>query len=243
MKLSILFPFLTILLSPNSTFENQLKPDVFFYVEDFQSDSIGELPNNWYNQRGEARPQTYTGELRETYNYTIMEENGNQFLRFKGIRGKHLSYPFFDELDVNIYETPILSWDWRIHDIPETASEYDKNRNDAAASIYVVFDLGHVLFRKVPKSIRYTWSSTLAVGTELSKFHGNQKIVVIGSGEDGLSEWKTFERNIVEDYQRLFEDDPPSKPIAILVLSDGNDTNDFTMADYDNILLKSHRSN
>ena len=55
--------------------------------------------------------------------------------------------------------------------------------------------------------------------------------------------WQTFERNIVEDYKRLFGDSPPSKPLAILLLSDGNDTKDRVSADYDNILLKSHRSN
>jgi hypothetical protein len=99
------------------------------------------------------------------------------------------------------------------------------------------------MFRKVPKSIRYTWSSTLPVGKTLSKFNGNQKIIVVGSGEQNIGNWQTFERNIVEDYKRLFGDSPPSKPLAILLLSDGNDTDDRVSADYDNILLKSHRSN
>lgn len=243
MKLTILVLLFSFLFITDSNSEQQQKPDSTFYVEDFQSDSIGELPINWYNQKGEAKPQTYSGELRETYNYSIDEESGNKFLRFDGIRGKHLSYPFFEDVDVNIHSTPILNWDWRIHDVPDGANEDSKSRNDAAASIYVVFDLGHVLFRKVPKSIRYTWSSTLPVGTELSKFHGNQKIIVVGTGEDGMGEWQTFERNIVEDYERLFGDTPPAKPLAILLLSDGNDTKDLAIADYDNILLKSHRSN
>lgn len=243
MKLYILLTFLSFLLITETPLDQQLKPAVFYSIEDFQSDSIGDLPNNWYNQKGEVKPQTYTGDLRETYNYEVDEEFGNKFLRFDGIRGKHLSYPFFDEIDVNIYETPIFSWDWRIHEIPEGANENSNKQNDSAASIYVVFDLGHVMFRKVPKSIRYTWSSSLPVGTELSKFYGNQKIIVVGTGEDGLGDWKTFERNIVDDYQRLFGDAPPSKPLAILLLSDGNDTKNLAKADYDNILLKSHLSN
>ncbi len=242
MKLFILIPFLTNIFISGAQIDQQ-RPESILYIEDFQSDSIGDLPLNWYNQKGEAKPQTYTGELRDTYNYIIDEESGNKFLRFEGIRGKHLSYPFFEDIDVNINETPILSWDWRILEVPDGANEDNKKRNDTAASIYVVFDLGHVMFRKVPKSIRYTWSSTLPVGTELSKFYGNQKIIVVGSGEEGIGDWHNFERNIVDDYQRLFGDKPPAKPLAILLLSDGNDMNDIAIADYDNILLKSHLSN
>tara|TARA_R100000750_G_C2333617_1_gene91199 strand:+ start:67 stop:366 length:300 start_codon:yes stop_codon:yes gene_type:complete len=96
-----------------------------------------------------------------------------------------------------------------------------------------------VLFKKVPKTIRYTWSSTLPVGTELSKFYGNQKIIVIGTGNNNQGEWQTFERNIVEDYKRLFGDDPPNKPLALLILSDGNNTKSMVKADYDDFKLKS----
>ena len=105
------------------------------------------------------------------------------------------------------------------------------------AGDYVVFDLGRVLFKKVPKSIRYTWSSSLPKGKEMSKFFGNQKIVVVGSGSRGTGGWKTFRRDIVEDYKRLFGDDPPETPLAILVLSDGDNTDSVAEADYDDIML------
>lgn len=209
-----------------------------FRVENFEAELIGELPREWFNQKGNTSTITFDESLRNTYKYLIQQEDGNKFLRFEGTRGKHLNYPLVGKEGLNIYETPVLSWNWRIHDIPEGANEDGKNTNDVAASIYVVFDLGKVLFRKVPKSIRYTWSSTLPVGTELSHFYGNQKIIVMGSGTDGIGEWKTFERNIVEDYKRLFGDSPPEVPLAILILSDGDSTNKRAKADYDEILLK-----
>ncbi len=211
----------------------------FVLIEDFEKEKIGDLPANWYNQKGEAKPITYTGKLRQTYNYAITEEYGNKFLRFDGKRGKHLNMPLVKNEKVDIYKTPILSWKLRIHEIPEGANEDKSDKNDVAASVYVAFDLGRVLFKKVPKSIRYTWSSTLPVGTELSKFYGNQKIIVIGTGEKGLGEWHTFERNLVEDYKRLFGDDPPAKPLALLILSDANNTKNNAKADYDDFILKS----
>lgn len=205
-------------------------------LEDFESYEVGTIPAEWYNQRGEHRPYTYDEENQRPYNYTVQEENGEKFLHYKGLEAKHLNFPLLNK-DVNIYETPVLSWKWRITSAPQGGNEDDDNRNDVAASIYVVFDMGHVLFKKVPKSIRYTWSSSLPVGKELSKFFGNQKIVVVGSGTQGTGGWKTFQRNIVEDYKRLFKDDPPETPLAILILSDGNSTKSVAEADYDDIML------
>lgn len=205
-------------------------------LEDFESYEVGTIPSEWYNQKGEQRPVTYSPEDKREYKYSVETEDGNKFLRYDGVNAKHLNFPLVNK-DINLYETPILSWKWRIFDIPEGGNEDDDDRNDVAASIYVVFDLGRVLFKKVPKSIRYTWSSKLEKGTELSKFFGNQKIVVMGSGSEDTGQWHTFKRNIVEDYKRMFGDDPPETPLAVLVLSDGNDTGAKAVADYDDIML------
>lgn len=236
-----IFKALTILLISvflSQDMNAQSVKEGIFLIEDFENEKVDDLPASWYNQKGEAKPIYYEGKLRETYNYAVKMENGDKFLRFDGKRGKHLSFPLLNNEEIDIYSTPILSWKFRIHEIPVGANEDEGDKNDAAASVYVAFDLGRVLFKKVPKTIRYTWSSTLPVGTELSKFYGNQKIIVIGSGNQNLGKWQTFERNIVEDYKRLFGDDPPSKPLAILILSDGNNTESNVKADYDDLMLK-----
>lgn len=211
----------------------------YFKIEDFEAEEVGSLPSNWFNQKGELLTTHFDSTLRETYKYSVLEEQRNKFLRYEGMRGKHMSFPLLNQPELDIYQTPILSWDWRIFETPEGGNEDKDTANDVSASIYVVFDLGRVMFKKVPKSIRYTWSSSLPVGTELSKFFGNQKIVVVGSGGEEKGKWLHFERNIVDDYRRLFGDNPPKKPIAILILSDGDSTNSLSKADYDSIVLKS----
>jgi hypothetical protein len=202
-------------------------------LENFEKYNIGTIPSDWYNQKGEQRPFKYSKENKAPYEYAVQQENGNKFLRYDGSDAKHLNFPLVNK-DVNIHHTPILSWKWRVIDIPTDADDED---NDAAASIYVAFDMGRVLFKKVPKSIRYTWSSNLAKGTELSKFFGNQKVIVMGCGS-GSGQWQTFNRNIMEDYKRMFGENPPETPLAILILSDGDDTGQMVKADYDDIMLK-----
>ncbi len=207
------------------------------YLEDFQHYGVGSLPDEWYNRDGDNIPATYDESLRRDYKYRVLEERGNKFLRFEGIQAKHLNFPLLDKEGLNIHETPLLRWDWRIHSIPEGGDENSNNRNDVAASVYVVFDTSRILFQTVPVSIRYTWSSKHPVGSEFSKLRGRQRIMVIGTGKEGLGEWKTFERNIVEDYQHFFGEKPPKRPIALLILSASDDTKSYTKADYDNFEL------
>jgi len=216
-------------------------------LESFDNDSVGELPLEWYDRDGNKKLKNYGRKFTRDYKYKVMQENGDKFLRYEGTKAKHINFPLINEdkdniYGINIYETPILSWKVRAHELPKNANEDSSDRNDSVASIYVVFDMGRVaLFKKVPKSIRYTWSTTLKEGTETSKLFGNQKIVVVESGKENTGSWITFERNIVEDYRRLFGDNPPSTPLAILILSDGDSTGSYVKADYDDIILKSRR--
>lgn len=213
-------------------------------LENFEKNETGTLPNKWYTQKGEKSVTEFSEEERKKYKYEIKKgKGGNKYLKYSGRRAMHLSLPLINRdqeniYGINIFETPILSWKVRAHKLPENAREDNDSYNDTVASIYVAFDMGRVaLVKKVPKTIRYTWSSTLEEGTELSKFFGNQKVVVVESGDERKGEWITFKRNIVEDYRRLFGDDPPKNPIAILILSDGDSTHSWVEADYDDIKL------
>ncbi len=208
-------------------------------LEDFENDALGTLPSNWYDRDGDKKLQEYREDIRNEFKYKVVKEDGNKYIKYEGTRAKHLNYPLANKEYIDIYETPVLSWKARAWQLPQNANEDHDSRNDVVMSIYVVFDFGRVaLFKKVPKSIRYTWSSSLEKGTEISKLFGNQKIIVLESGKKNTGKWITFERNIVEDYRRLYGDDPPSQPLAILILSDGDSTGSTVEADYDNILLK-----
>ncbi|WP_138429364.1 DUF3047 domain-containing protein [Fodinibius saliphilus] len=208
-------------------------------IEDFENDSVGSLPKRWYNRDADFRVVTSSKQEQSLYKYEIRQEEENKYLHYNGMKVRHLTYPLKNKDGINIYDTPILSWRWRVHKLPKGANEDINGKNDTAASLYVVFDMGRIaFFKKVPKSIRYTWSSSLEPGTNTSKLFGNQQILVLESGEKNAGKWKTFERNIVEDYRRLFGDDPPQKPLAILLMSDGDSMNDNSIADYDDIMLK-----
>lgn len=207
-------------------------------LENFEDQQPGMLPEGWYDRDGNRQLREHTASEQESYKYAVMEENGNRFLRYEGTRARHINYPLLNKESVNIHDTPVLSWRVRAHELPENANEDSNGLNDSVASVYVVFDFGHVMFQKVPKSIRYSWSTTRETGSQFSKLFGNQKIIVVESGRARTGEWVTFERNIYEDYRELFGEAPPEQPLAILVLSDGDSTGSHVMADYDDFVLK-----
>lgn len=204
-------------------------------LEDFESEVPGSLPLKWYNRDGNAKPSTFEGDLRATYHYQIRRETGRTFLRYEGSGAKHMMLQIQEDVVPDIRKTPILSWDWRIHMLPTDANEFSDKRNDTAASVYVVW--GFNAFR-VPKVIRYTWSTTVPAGRTASRNMNMQQIVVLESGTKNLGKWMTFERNIVDDYNAFFRGSVPKRPVAILILSDADDTGSFTKADYDRFILK-----
>jgi hypothetical protein len=225
----------------------QKKDNGVIIIDNFQKDTMGHLPYGWYNRDGEKELVKLDAGEQSKYHYWIEQNRTNKFLHYEGTEAMHINFPLTNKRKkniyrINVYKTPILSWKWRVFKLPKGADVREDNRNDAAASIYVVWDLGHILFKKVPKTVRYVWGTSEPKGTTLSKLFGNQKIVIVKSGSSNKGKWITMQRNIVKDYKNLFGDKPPKFPLAILILSDGNNTNSQAEADYDDIKLKPSKS-
>jgi len=227
------------------SYAQQLKKtaDGKILIDNFQEDTPGHLPAGWYDRDGNKQVINLSAQECAKYHYSIEGENGNKFLHYEGMNAMHLNFPLINKQGKNIYNidvhiTPVLSWKWRVFQLPNGGDVNNSSRDDAAASIYVVWGMGRVLSQKVPKSVRYVWGATEPAGATFSKFFGNQKIVVLKSGPTDEGQWVTMDRNIAEDYKHLFGRKPPHAPLAILILSDGNNTHSLVKADYDDIMLE-----
>lgn len=203
-------------------------------LDDYANETIGGVPSKWFVRDGNIKVQDLAPEKRSRYKYRIEEDDGRRFIRYSGYEAMHIGLPLYETPGLSLIAHPILSWEWRVHTLPKNAMESNENANDVAASIYVVYELTGLF--KSPKVIRYTWSTSLPKNTVVSK--GKQKIVVLESGEERIRKWIKFERNIYKDYIELFGEEPPEKPLAILILSDANNTKSYAQADYGILMLK-----
>jgi hypothetical protein len=218
----------------------------YLLIEDFQKYGSKPYPD-WESHEDKIEADSI---------YSVIEENGSKFLRGSTVNkkymvqiGKRVSHDKKSDRnkinwDINSY--PFLSWDWRVRILPTGANERDDNLNDSAASIYVVFQRAKVPFtgwQKQPANwIKYVWSTTLPVGTVVSKKYAKMGVtiydgryIVVASGKKDLGRWITFKRNVLEDYKTHFGKKPAFNPIEIGILTDSNSTKSTAEGDYDNI--------
>lgn len=185
----------------------------------FEDDAEGKFPSGWSSRDKKGMSKVYS----------VRKENGEKFLR--GDSGG-LSVTIGYERGWNLADYPLIRWRWRPMTFPTGTNEHKKSGNDNVLGLYVAFG-GWPL----PKSIKYIWSETLPVGTELpSPFSGKTKMVVIRSGREGKGEWFSEERNVLDDYRRLFKE-PKAAPKAkgVGILTDSDNTGTEAVGDYDDI--------
>jgi len=201
-------------------------------VDDFEDYTPGTFPDPWVYVESKDEILSYEDSRSEGETVVVREEDGNRFVRLI-TEGEALRYSLRNDVDFewNLKRHPYLEWRWRAHKLPTGASE--KGKNDTGAAIYVTFGtdwLGR------PKSIKYTYSSSLPVGTVVS--FGVLKVIVVDSAEEpGMGTWKTHRRNVIRDYQQVFGDDPPDEPLSITIWSDSDTTNDEAKVDIDDLRL------
>ena len=163
-------------------------------------------------------------------------------------------------VDADIREFPILVWRWKINRVVGMAIENRKDRNDSAARIRVIFGKGGEKTPSIPpemeeflKSLGIRRSATEPAGFKIDYIWGNRiprdeildypgsrnhKVVVVESGKARVNQWVWEKRNLLEDYERLFEAAPPGLA-GIVILTDTDHTNEGVEAWYSSIVLMS----
>lgn len=203
-------------------------------VDSFEEDPVGTFPSGWVFVTGSKDIKSYKETRNEGERVVVQENDGNKFVRLV-TKGEALRYTLRngDEYDWNLEQHPRLEWRWRALELPEGANEKKDATNDTGGAIYVTFGtdwLGR------PKSIKYTYSSSLPVGTVVD--YGNLYVIVVDSAsEPRTGEWKTMQRNVIQDYRQVFGDRPPNRPEGITIWSDSDTTGGTAKVDIDDIRL------
>lgn len=206
-------------------------------IEDFQDVEIGELPSNWGHATRGGSLEPMEKHMDENQKFYVTEEGGEKFLRGES-RGEAIRMSMAANgeqggirWDMNEY--PRLQWSWRAQELPEGAREDENSLNDTGAALYVTFETNWV---GLPRSIKYTYSSTLPVGTVVS-FRGLRVIVVASGQDDNKGEWITITRNVVEDYDSVFGRTAPDVPLGISLWTDSTETGTQSKADFGALYL------
>jgi hypothetical protein len=216
--LLITFVLLNFLIPALSTTEKWI-------VEQFSSQSQKE---NWIDG---WRERSFVGNTQ----YRIIEDQGNHVLHAladSAASGLYKKWKFNPE------DWPVLTWRWKVAQIPDTGDERFKETDDYGARVYVVFP--QFLFWK-SRTISYIWARHLPKEASCPNpwMPKNEMMLAVESGNDSLGHWIQEKRNIYEDYKKLFGSDPP-RVGAIAVLTDSDNTGGVAEAFYDDFILWQH---
>ncbi|MCM0081738.1 DUF3047 domain-containing protein [Geomonas sp. Red32] len=139
------------------------------------------------------------------------------------------------KLSVDTKKYPILTWSWKIEHTLQHEDVTKKQGNDFAARVYVIFP--RTFFWRM-RAINYVWSAKMPKGSEAKSPHAaNSVIVAVESGDEKVGKWVSEERNVYEDYKRIFGEEPPLMG-GVAIMTDTDDTQDEVTAWYGDITLR-----
>jgi len=187
---------------------------------DFSADAVGRLPVGWAAHGGSPEGV-----------YRVESEPGGN--RYLAALSRRSDVQIGLEVGVKTEQYPVLSWRWRVWELPSGADEHRTEAMDSAAAVYVVFGS-----RLLPRVIKYVWSSSLAPGTVIRHpRYRSMATVVVASGAADLGVWQRVARNVVQDARAIF-DVRIGVVRALGVKTDSDSTGGSARADYDDLAFE-----
>ncbi len=108
---------------------------------------------------------------------------------------------FYRRIKIDLAQTPILRWSWRVDGVYPGLDETQKKGDDYPARLYVVIDGGALIWRT--KALNYVWASRKPAGSVWPNAYAKQAMMVgVRSGPDGG--WHEESRDLRRDFREVF---------------------------------------
>ena len=196
-------------------------------IEDWKEEPLGStgVPAQWRAQSwGKADYHGFTIADEGSRSLHLLSRSTSSMI-VKNVAGK-----------VILMETPVLQWSWKVVTLPKGGDARQAATDDEGGQIYVVW-------RRFPEMLRsriigYVWDTTAPAGEFIkSQKTATVTYVVVRSGEAGLGTWLTQQRNVLEDYRRIYGE-APDNPDAVAIGIDSDDTKSSAEAYMGTILFR-----
>ena len=115
---------------------------------------------------------------------------------------------------------------------PNKASRFERIKYYAVKKLYGKYP---------PKgAISYIWANRLPKGLMInSPYTDKVKFVAVESRAEKLNQWVEEQRNVYEDYKKLFKKEPPAIN-GIFLMTDSDNTKEAATAYYDDIVFSAY---
>ncbi len=163
-----------------------------------------------------------------------------------------LIYRFDGDAQIN----SILRFKWKVGGLIASSDPRTKGGDDYVARIYVTFafdperttirektenTVAHMLYGETlpHAALSYVFTHKAALGTIItSPYTQRVKKIVVDADPASVGKWKSFTRNIYDDYKRAFGEEP-TRISGIAIMVDTDNTGETTSARFGDISLSS----
>lgn len=213
----------------------------------FSSQPTGAVPKGWGFQpvRNAPHPTKYALVRDDESGASVLEGSANA-------AAGALIYRFDGDAKIN----SVLRFKWKVGGLIATSDPRTKGGDDYVARIYVTFAVdperagvkekaenavAQALYGETPPhaALSYVFTHKAALGAIItSPYTQRVKKIVVDADPNSVGKWKSFTRDIYDDYKRAFGEEPtPISGIAIMV--DTDNTGETASARFGDITLTS----
>jgi hypothetical protein len=170
--------------------------------------------------------------------YRVLEQDGLAFIRGEYKPGYDTAVLGYRVADADRERAKTLRWSWRAQKLPSGGNECASGHEDSAAVVYVSWKRGVRYY-----TIKYVWSAVGPKGVTCDKkrnpFVAQDTIIVESGGATG--QWRNVKLDLAAEYRNHFEGGDPDAAVpeflGVAIMSDGDQTQSESSADYANFVL------
>ena len=188
------------------------------------------FPGGW-------QPLTFS-KFRAPTKFELVDDGGTTVVH---ATSENASSVLLENINVDPRDYPVLRWRWKAPCLVPGANSTSRRTEDAPVRLIIAFEGDN---SKLPFGDKMTFAETrLLLGTEPpyatleyvwgdgaakesvieNGWNGRIRLLLVESGAEKIGDWVTETRNIVEDFRRVFKEEP-GRIISIGIHSDSDAT-------------------
>jgi len=184
--------------------------------------------------------------------FSILTEGKEAILR---VDSKDSASGLLRQIEIDPLRYPVMRWRWKVVRAIASADEREKDKDDCAARIFVIFKDG------LPKASRYSrlkhklasaFSNAIPPGVAICYVWANRlkkdeaiespytdwvRVLAVRSGAEKEGQWVTEERNVFEDFKKIFGVEP-KQILGVALMTDTDNTKQAATSFYGEIVFK-----
>jgi hypothetical protein len=191
----------------------------------------------------------YFKKIQEHTKYSI-EKNGNE--QYLKAESRASASGIISRKEINVFECPRMKWRWKVSNVYRKGNALKKEGDDYPIRVYVIFQyepekaslVKRVKYGIVKQmngeypphsSLNYIWANREHRDDLLTNTYAEDAIMIpLQKGNEKAGMWIEEDVNVLDDYRRAFDEDPPAVA-RLAVMSDSDNTGEQAISYIDYI--------